>query len=87
MSELYRILSNNSENPRAHLGFVDHRYFHAWAAGRARLATGLFLRAQRSAGAWVEPRGAERRGERRGAATRQTHSSRFPVQGWGVVCG
>lgn len=29
-----------------------------------------------------EPRGAERRGERRGAATRQTPSSRFPMQGW-----
>lgn len=27
MSELYRVLSNKSENPRTHLGFGDHRYF------------------------------------------------------------
>lgn len=31
-----------------------------------------------------EPRGAERRGERRGAATRHTHSSEFPMEGWGL---
>lgn len=31
-----------------------------------------------------EPRGAERRGEGRGAATRHTHSPRFPIQDWGL---
>ncbi|XP_038183072.1 monocarboxylate transporter 11 isoform X2 [Arvicola amphibius] len=50
MSEVYRILSNKSENGRTLSGFRDHRYFHAWAAGRARIASRLFLRAQSAAG-------------------------------------
>lgn len=41
MSEVYRILSNKCENRRTLLGFGDHRYFHAWAAGRAGIATRL----------------------------------------------
>ncbi|XP_038941398.1 monocarboxylate transporter 11 isoform X8 [Rattus norvegicus] len=55
ISELYGILSNKFENPRTHSGFRDHRYFHAWAAGRARIATRLFLRAQPSAAAPQNP--------------------------------
>lgn len=53
MSEVYRILNIKSENGRTLSGFRDHRYFHAWAAGRARIATRLFLRAQSAAGAWA----------------------------------
>jgi hypothetical protein len=64
MLELYRILNNKSENPRTHLGFGDHCYFHAWAVGRAKSATGLFLRAQQVRG--CEPRGV--RGAGRGGA-------------------